>query len=302
MRWLFITIFVCLVSFIHNSQAATWNIEHFDYDAKTLLVGKTRIRSGYLPANSNIPFKGNILYLQGLADSMMNHKQLFQALSDQGYRVIAFDYMGQGGSSGTMNHTRVVSRFHPNLNIKSLAKIVYRKFANSLDNRKIILGWSTGGLAGYEMAYTKWADAVVLIAPGICAKTSVGEGLLSGNKISLRTLTSDSKNYSSSYLDPHVDPIKPESPLHVPLFAKNLLKTSLKSQHWNISTDVKGLILNSGTNDNYVDSECNERIIQKNASHFSQITYPLALHEIDNEIESIRNKAIDDIIIFLNSL
>lgn len=302
MRWLFITIFVFLISFIHNGHAANWTIEHFEYDAKTLLVGKAKIRSGFLPANPNKPFKGNILYLQGLADSMMNHEPLFQTLSDQGYRVISFDYMGQGGSSGTMNHTRVLSKFHPNLNIKSIAKIVLRKFANPADNRKIILGWSTGALAGYEMAKTKWADAVILIAPGICAKTSVGEGLLNGNRISLRTLTSDFPNYNSNHPNPHIDPIKPESPLHVPLFAKNLLKTSLKSQHWNIPIDVKGLILNSGVNDNYVDSECNERIIHKNASHFSQITYPLALHEIDNEIESIRHKAINDIIIFLNSL
>ena len=66
-----------------------------------------KIRSGYLAENPNVTFRGNIIYYEGLGDSMMNHMPLFQTLTQAGYRVIAFDYMGQGGSKGSMNDTRI---------------------------------------------------------------------------------------------------------------------------------------------------------------------------------------------------
>lgn len=61
-------------------------------------VTREKIRMGYYPEQG--VFKGNILYYEGLGDSMLNHAPLFEKLSQNGYRVIAFDYMGQGGSSG----------------------------------------------------------------------------------------------------------------------------------------------------------------------------------------------------------
>src|SRR5690606_21112615 len=63
------------------------------------------IRAGYLPHEGE--FKGNILYFQGLGDSMLNHDPLFLKISKAGYRIIAFDYMGQGGSTGKMDNTRI---------------------------------------------------------------------------------------------------------------------------------------------------------------------------------------------------
>ena len=102
-----------------------------------------KLRAGYLQ-ESKAP-KGNILYLEGLADSMFNHEQLFTALMKEGYRVIAFDYPGQGGpgprqggSQGNMNDTRIVE---DRVNI-GFREILIWQMANAvwkeLENRKVV--------------------------------------------------------------------------------------------------------------------------------------------------------------------
>lgn len=283
-----------------TSSAAEWRLQTFTYDTKTPLVPKVTVRAGYLEAvvTETRPFQGSILYLQGLGDSMMNHGPLFQALSQNGYRIIAFDYMGQGGSGGTMNHTRIVDSLLPELEIRRLAELVWNRYAWKGKPKKIVMGWSTGGLAAYEMAWREWAESVILLAPGICARKSIGEGLLKGNKISLRTLTSASKTYAT-LPNPHVDPIRPTSPLKVPLFAVNVLATSETSKNWNISDKVSGLVLLSGSADSYVDTDCNRTVIKKNAPHFQIAEFPKALHEIDNEVADIQSRAFQTIVDFL---
>ena len=54
------------------------------------------LRMGYLPEAKNSTFKGCVIYLEGLSDSIMNHQPLYQKLSEAGYRVLMFDYLGQG--------------------------------------------------------------------------------------------------------------------------------------------------------------------------------------------------------------
>ena len=70
---------------------STWNINFIKYK-------KATIRTGLLKSDS-LTSLGTILYLQGLGDSMMNHAPLFNHLNRNGYNIIAFDYMGQGGST-----------------------------------------------------------------------------------------------------------------------------------------------------------------------------------------------------------
>jgi len=255
----------------------------------------TAIRAGYLEAESQ-NFLGNVIYFEGLGDSMLNHFPLFQKLTRAGFRVIAFDYPGQGGSEGSMNQTSIPL-------IEKIGEIVWRREARDLDRfpEKRIIGWSTGGLAAYAVAAKRKASQVVLIAPGIAPRTFVGGGLrsLPIDKITLETLTTD--RYSSTEPNPHLDPIRPNSPMKAPLFAVRLMTTALRSHSWKIDSQVQGFVLLSGEDDTYVDSQKTRQVLAKNAAHFEVRQYSGALHEIDNERPEIREPAHQDILRFLTS-
>jgi alpha-beta hydrolase superfamily lysophospholipase len=271
-----------------------------------------QIRAGYLMEKNN--FKGCVLYLQGLADSMMNHKPYFSALNQAGFRVIYFDYMGQGGSGGSMNDSRVQVELPPNatdamlrryeekdkyFEIPTLADFIWTRYKNIRndmgrscnDSKKFIIGWSTGGLSAYRMANEKRADAVVLIAPGIHPKILVGESADQWDKLfTFRQVITEStltRNKFVNEVNPHVDPINPVSPMRVPQFAFNLLGVSMSSQHWKIDPSVQGLVFLSGAEDTYVDRDKTIKTLTSNASHFSVFSYNGALHELDNEIPAV---------------
>ncbi len=253
----------------------------------------------YLEA-PNREFKGCIIYLQGLGDSVQNHAPLFSKLSDNGFRVISFDYMGQGGSEGSMNNTRVHDIFVPKWNISKQAEFVWKHFSENSDDvygrdcaqsKRLVVGWSTGGLAAYKMAYDEWAHAVVLLAPGISPKVFVGTSahnkvdLLAQDVITLPTLTR--AQYTDGVYNPHVDEINPTSPTQVPFFATNLLLVSKMSAHWPIKPEIKGLVLLSGVQDSYVDQIQAKGILKAHAPHFQVKDYPGALHELDNETADV---------------
>ena len=100
-----------------------------------------------------------------------------------------FDYLGQGGSEGSMAYTRINSLGDPypksrDYEVGEQAKFVWDRYSKSSDpvfgrncegSSKRIIGWSTGGLAAYRLAAEGWAKEVVLIAPGIVPNLCVGE-------------------------------------------------------------------------------------------------------------------------------
>lgn len=270
-----------------------------NYETQVPLVKSTELRVGVYLESPSTNLKACVLYLEGLGDSIVNHEPLFKTLSEAGYRVLAFDYMGQGASAGTMNSTRLQAPLSPSLEIGTQARYVWDKYSQVKNDRdqdcrhskKFVIGWSTGGLAAYKLAHEQWADAVVLIAPGIHINFFVGEsaeskGLMFRFKqvITERTLTS---NDFVGQANPHVDEIKPNSPAKVLVFAQNLLRTSIKAHSWKIPNRVQGLVFLSGEADTYVNASATIETLTKNAAHFSVVRYEKALHEIDNEIPEI---------------
>lgn len=259
------------------------------------------IRNGYLEASSSAPFKGNILYYQGLGDSMLNHMPLFKSLTEDGFRVIAFDYMGQGGSTGSMNDTRIVE-------IGELGRIIWDRHARDLENfpKRTIVGWSTGGLAAYLESTIRFdVHKIILIAPGIFPNLLVGEQKLHKGQIDLITLpTLTKQKYGPSIYNPHIDPIKPTSPLKVPAFAADLSTTAYRQQFLGFrSPGTRTLVLLSGIEDTYVDAKKTKKFFEPAvAAGFAKVLqYPGTLHEIDNEVEPMASKARRDILTFLNN-
>jgi pimeloyl-ACP methyl ester carboxylesterase len=84
---------------------------HKQWKTDCISVDGIKLRAGHFPSKTHTP-KANVLYLEGLADSMFNHDRLVNTLSEAGYRIIAFDYPGQGGSEGSMDQTRITGIGH----------------------------------------------------------------------------------------------------------------------------------------------------------------------------------------------
>lgn len=302
------------ISSAAEMSRSPWVFHKTVYSLNRSQTSTVALRTGYFLEAENSTFKGCILYLEGLADSVANHAPLFYKLSQNGYRVVFFDYMGQGGSGGSMNDTRILSTFPKGKQISSQAKFVWNKYVSEKDDvysrdcsqsKKMVLGWSTGGLATYGLAHEGWAEAVVLIAPGIHPKKFVGESakrphlmFTLGQVITQRTLTN---NQFENVVDPHFDIIKPISPAVVPLFSANLLLSANRSQKWTIANKVQGLVFLSGVEDTYVDRAATQKTLKAKASHFKTISYDGALHEIDNEIPQVANDMHNKTVDFFNS-
>lgn len=273
---------------------------------------KVKMRAGYSLETSEL--KACVLYLQGLGDSVLNHKPYFSYLNRAGYRIIYFDYMGQGGSEGYMNDTRVQVELDPHASKRRIERyerkdkhyetpeqgdFFWSRYQGVQNERgqdcsqspKLVIGWSTGGLSAYRMAHEERAAAVILIAPGIHPRWMVGESskrwdkmILLRDTITERTLT---RNLFENQTNPHVDAVRPTSPAHVPQFAGNLLGIAYHSTKWQIEPSVPGLVFLSGDEDTYVKSEATRQTLLRNAPHFEVHSYAGALHELDNEIPDV---------------
>lgn len=270
-------------------------VPYTSLSSRTAVRNAETIRAGYFPESGS--FRGNILYFEGLGDSMLNHQPLFKSLSEAGFRVLAFDYMGQGGSSGKMDRTRIET-------IPWIGNAVWKRFAKVTRRRteRTAIGWSTGGLAAYLAAARGEFDRVVLIAPGIAPNQLVGGGL-SGwplNEITLESLTTAAP-YPKNTADPHIEAIRPNSPMKVMSFAIDLLLAAKKARRTPMPSSVNGLVLLSGEDDTYVDAAKTREALKRTAPGFKVVQYPGALHEIDNEREEIRRNATQDILDFLKA-
>lgn len=288
-------LFILTIFFIISAfSQANWNISYISYKKCGFFNKNIKIRAGYLKANKDKEFKGNILYLQGLGDSMLNHDRLLKTMSNKGYRVISFDYMGQGGSQGTMNSSRIISPMCQKNEISTLAKFIYKKLKRKDSRKPILIGWSTGGLVSYQLASLGWPRKIILFAPGLHLSLMPGKY----GKITIDTLTSD--RYDKNNRDPHIDPISPDHILKVPSFAINMLNHSATIRKKEISKDIEGLVFITDKNDPYVQKKENLiGTLSNNAPHFHQVILEDSRHEVDNENSDIRKIVIDEINYFL---
>ncbi len=272
------------------------------------------LRAGYLLERDRL--KGCVIYLQGLGDSIRNHQPYFSKLQENGYRIIYFDYLGQGGSQGSMDKTRIKTStgLQTEYEIPEQAEFIWNHYKNVTNefghdcsrSKKLLIGWSTGGLASYRMAFEKRADAVVLIAPGIHPRTLVGESAEHPSRAFLfkQIITEDTltRQKYTHQPNPHLDPIKPKSPFYVMSFATNLLLTSFQARTWKIDRNIPGLVFLSGEEDTYVNRDKTIKTLEENASHFKIIKYDGALHELDNETSDVTESIQTETIRFFDSL
>jgi len=260
-----------------------------------------RLRAGFSPEVGEL--KACVIYLQGLGDSIRNHRPYFSHLNEAGYRVLYFDYLGQGGSEGNMDNTRVQvdspaaprDKFYE---IQEQARFVwsyYKDRKNHLGqdcnrSKVIAIGWSTGGLAAYRMAHEHKLDAVVLIAPTLPPNWKLEEAWdeMSTFKQAVTEITLRRKRYGEKP-GPHLDPLHPASPGLVPAFASNVIETAKRAENWNIEGKIPGLVFLSGREDTNVIRDATLRMLARGAPQFEVKSYDGALHELDNEPVEVSN-------------
>lgn len=267
-----------------GAEASRWTLGGLEFP-----VGRGRtlaLRAGYRPEAPGVPFRGDLLYLEGFADSMMNHGPYFDALNAAGYRVVSFDYPGQGGSPGSMNQLRMQD-------IVDLGGAALARYGRG-EGPRAVLGWSTGGLAAYMMAHQGRADRVVMLAPGIHVRFVVGKL----GKATLETLTS--RRFPPGE-DPHVDPIRQGLPALVPGFAQSLVRTAYASHRWTLPAGVRGLAFLTGPGDRYVRGAASAQVLAAKAPGVTRVELPESWHEPDNEVEPIRQQVIARTLAFLST-
>ncbi len=82
---------------------------HIPYQRETIDVNsKIHLQSWVLSPPPSVPVKGTILHFHGNAQNRTAHYLYAAWLVDHGYRVVAFDYRGYGGSSGSPSRAGLV--------------------------------------------------------------------------------------------------------------------------------------------------------------------------------------------------
>ena len=121
------------------------------------------VRAGVLHEDPSVPFLGTVTYIQGITDSLCNHAELFGRLHSEGIRVLAFDFLGQGGSTGELSSIDLDW-------ISDQAQALWQAKART-DGRwgtqRVQLGWSLGGLSVYRDAFRGKVDAAIVVSPAI---------------------------------------------------------------------------------------------------------------------------------------
>jgi alpha-beta hydrolase superfamily lysophospholipase len=247
-----------------------------DLKVRHLEVAKgLELRVGVLPAKGEA--RGDILYLPGFADRLDNHGPLFTAWSEKGFRVVSFDYPGHGESRGRKNS---INRF----GFAALADFASQVEAATREDshRPLLLaGWSTGGLLAVRILQAgptlgRDPKGVLLFAPGVSVYTLVGKN----GFVTEPTLTSNPN-------PPHTGPIRPVSPLLVPVFAASLLSHSHMA--WQSAVpEIPMLVLVGGDReDRYAKTrEVKRWALRQREWRDSSVTAFQcrgAFHELDNE-------------------
>ena len=280
-------------------------------------------RMGYLPEAKNSDFKGCVIYLEGLGDSLMNHMPLYRKLSDAGYRVLMFDYLGQGGSEGTMDRSHFMS-FDTNTtkveeNLSYQTRFVWKRYSEKSDSTysrncsqspKRIIGSSIGGLVAFNLSHKKWAEQVVLISPLIIPNPCLGKyayttfsKCLPKNRhldqtIDVSLLT---KNVFAKNSDPHVEGIHPKALSEIPEFAEDLWHATFYAHFWNVPSKTKGLVFLPHRDDPFIDRFRTSMILRRHAPQFSIVNYNHAMSELDNEVPEVANDVLEKTLQFFNS-
>lgn len=221
----------------------------------------------------------DVLYLHGFSDRIDNHPLLFKELTDNGMRVIAFDYPSHGKTEASS------LGWYSFEDLADLVKAVEKETASK--RTLIIMGWSTGGLLATRMAQTnrlmnltRYPSALVLFAPGVSVRMIPGDW----GMVTESTLTSNPDLQRAG-------PAKPDSPFAKSVFSMRLLFNSIYAQNANMPAWLPVLTFAGGNEaDVYANSAKVVDWVKSQRNHNRSmfgIQCESSKHEMDNEVNPI---------------
>lgn len=192
--------------------------------------------------------RGDYLFLPGFADTSVNHRELVEALVQEGFRVISVDYPSHGRSIANLQKYTLRK-------LVGYIQLTVKVVRGSRHQNPIHLGgWSTGGLLATLIAKTNWFKSdgprirsLSLIAPAIFPRLPlIGDW----GRVTLDTLT------NNEWVKAHepLAPIKPMGPYLYPFFAMSLLWNSIRTYLSAVPDGIPTLLIVAGKNDRYVSS------------------------------------------------
>lgn len=237
------------------------------------------IRTVIQSPDNGIKTKADMLFFIGFGDRADNHGPLFKLMSEQGIRVISFDYPTHGESRCShLDHETFTS-------LSDMAQEIEEKTRVDVNRPLFVSGWSTGGLLALRMIQTnylaeRFVQGLILIAPGVSVYNFVGGDGIIREKTLLQNPT-----------PPHFAPPQPVSPFLAPVFAANLKYNSVIARNSKLPTYIPMLVLVAGEKlDKYVKTPVLKEWIKKeqvSKSNLYAFQCENSMHEMDNEINPI---------------
>lgn len=268
------------MKYLFVALALAFSVQATAFETRYLKVkkGLLTLRMGVFKAKG--PARGDILYLPGLGDRLDNHGPLFSSWTEQGFRVVSFDYPSHGGTYGPMNHLD----FYNFNALMGLAEKVETATREETGRPLLLAGWSTGGLLATRLVQTSRLErkpqGLILFSPGVSVYALIGEM----GVITQRTLTSNPS-------PPHAGPIRPISPLPYPAFSAALLTNAALSRSQALAPIPTLLMMGGDETDRYVKVPQLRNWVQdqrgRQASDLKAVQCQGARHEIDNEPGSV---------------
>lgn len=237
------------------------------------------IRTVIQSPEKTVKTKADMLFFIGFGDRADNHAPLFKLMSEQGIRVISFDYPTHGESRCShLDHETFTS-------LSDMAQEIEEKTRVDVKRPLFVSGWSTGGLLALRMIQNnylaeRFVQGLVLIAPGVAVYSFVGgDGI-----IREKTLLQNPN-------PPHFGPPSPVSPFLAPVFAANLKYNSILARNGDLPTYIPMLVLAAGDKlDQYVKTPVLKEWIKKgqvSKNNLYAFQCENSMHEMDNEINPI---------------
>jgi alpha-beta hydrolase superfamily lysophospholipase len=237
------------------------------------------IRTVIQSPDNGMKTKADLLFFIGFGDRADNHGPLFKLMTEQGIRVISFDYPTHGKSRCShLDYETFTS-------LSDMAQEIEEKTREDVNRPLFVSGWSTGGLLAIRMIQNnflaeRFVQGLILIAPGVSVYTFVGgDGI-----IRERTLLQNPT-------PPHNGPPSPVSPFLTPVFAVNLKLNSQLARESHLPNFIPTLVLVAGEKlDKYVKTPVLKEWIKKERMTKSNLTAfqcENSMHEMDNEIGTI---------------
>lgn len=239
--------------------------------------------------SKNVTTKADVLFLTGFSDRADNHAPLFSLLTQNGFRVISFDYPSHGKTECWSLNT------HGMVSLEGLAQIVLMSPDVRSTQPLYLMGWSTGGLLTYRMLQRNafsWREVrgAVLLAPGLSVYAVPGDY----GVVTLDSLLSNPN-------PPHMGTISPSSPLLYPLFGADLIAASVLARIESVPNVPILMILAGDETDLYANTKKIKNWYRKaKKQNFLAYQCQNAKHELDNEIEPIGNSVRKLSLDFLN--